>query len=167
MDISLHRLRLLSPLRYPADESQDPFGPAGPGEEVLACFSINPSQQFSIEPAGENYLGELIAAGKREAASPENPAPFLELPAGDYFFAQIRDAADRPAVTGMALELQKEALWQRCKPEPRLYLRRLYAEGGPVTQLFRPLAEGSVVSTPPMNGAAVERNPASIRGQRG
>jgi hypothetical protein len=141
MDISLHHLRLLAPLRYPADEGQDPFGPAGPGEEILACFSINPSQQFSIEPVEEGYLGDLLAAGSRNSASPENPASFLELPAGDYFFAQIRGAADRSAVTGVALELQKEALWQRCKPEGRLYLRRLYEEGGPVTQLFRPLEE--------------------------
>jgi hypothetical protein len=143
MDISFYHLCLLAPLRYPAEHRQDPLDPAAPGEEMLACFSIDPSQQFSIEPVEEGYLGELIAVGKR-GASPEDRASFLELPAGNYFFCQIREAADRRTITGMALELQKEALWQRCKPEPRLYLRRLYEEGGPVTQLFRPLGEDPV-----------------------
>jgi hypothetical protein len=141
MDISLHRLRLLSPLRYGADECPDPFGQTTAGEELLVCFAINPVQHLSIEPAEEYYLTDIIAAGKRGAGSAENKVSFLELPPGDYFFAQIREAPSRETFTGLAVEVQKEALWQRCKPEPRVYLRRLCEEGGPVTQVFRPLAE--------------------------
>jgi hypothetical protein len=38
----------------------------------------------------------------------------------------------------MALEQQKDGLWERYKPENRLYVRYLFEDGCPVTQLFRP-----------------------------
>jgi hypothetical protein len=38
----------------------------------------------------------------------------------------------------MAIEQQKDGLWERLKPGNRLYLRILSEDGSPVTQLFRP-----------------------------
>jgi hypothetical protein len=39
----------------------------------------------------------------------------------------------------MAIEQQKDGLWERHKPESRLYLRFLFEDGRYVTQLLRPL----------------------------
>jgi hypothetical protein len=63
----------------------------------------------------------------------------MELPRGRYLFAQERSFLDREAVLCMAVEMQKDGLWERLCLENRLYLRYLGEEGQAVTQLFRPL----------------------------
>ena len=91
--------------------------------------------------------GSKVSAMKRDAiqdlkdAALKNAAlkggEFVELPAGNYLFAQKRESLDRESVINMAVEIQQEGLWQRLKPGRRLYLRRLFEDGSEVTQLFR------------------------------
>jgi hypothetical protein len=111
------------------------------GEEWLFCFGINPAQARSIEPSAADYLGPLLLRGR---APPGEAADTAELPPGNYYFAQERALLDRGDTLFLALELQKEALWERRDPEDRLYLRYLAEDGAFVTQVWRPVkAEAS------------------------
>jgi hypothetical protein len=38
----------------------------------------------------------------------------------------------------MAIEVQKDGLWERLEPDSRIYLRFLTEEGRELTQVFRP-----------------------------
>jgi hypothetical protein len=97
--------------------------------ESLFCFELEPSESVKFEPDPARLLGPPINA--------ENPV----LPAGLYMFSQMRKRLRNDEVLEMAVEIQKEALWQRLLPEPRLYLRYLYEDGRDVTQVFRPYNE--------------------------
>jgi hypothetical protein len=146
------RLHLLSPLLYreitPLPSGRGEFfgppaaGQAGPGDssgpepfpETLFHFRINRSRAFAMEADGNDYLESLIAAGQADANGG------LELPAGEYFFTQIREKLDGEAFVGMALELQKEGLWERLRLAETVYFRTLWEDGAPVSQILRPLA---------------------------
>ncbi|MDR3191635.1 MAG: hypothetical protein LBT87_01065 [Treponema sp.] len=132
------RLELRASLFYREDRSLVPWRPVAAGtEERLFCFTLDAVQGRSIEPDPARFLGPLLAAGRSAAGSAE-PAGGLELPAGSYLFAQRREALDRQAAIEMAMELQKDGLWERLKLEDRLYLRYLFEDGKIVTQVFRP-----------------------------
>jgi hypothetical protein len=149
-EIQTIRLELRAPLFYQEDrdlvpwkpEKPDPgdpepaWPPAGTGERLF-CFAVDAVQGRSIEPDPTRLLGALLAAG-RLAAGPGEPAGSLELPAGSYLFAQQREALNREAFIGMAVELQKDGLWERLELGDRLYLRYLSEDGKMVTQAFRP-----------------------------
>jgi hypothetical protein len=137
------RLELLAPLRYAPAPGLVPFPATAPriqpgeGQELLFCFGIDGAQGQSIEPEAPALLGPLLAAG----ASPPAPGGNLELPRGRYLFAQERAFLGRDGVIRMAVEVQKDGLWERLRLENRLYVRYLYEDGGPVTQIFRPYSE--------------------------
>jgi hypothetical protein len=145
---SLLKLHLAAPLFYRKEPGIRPFVSAPPGGEILIRFEIAPSQVLAFEPDGAEYLARLDSAGILEpAGEAELPGPggaegYLELPRGDYFFAQAWEALDREAFIALAVEVQKEALWQRLVPDSPVYLRYLHEENRPVTQVFRPLARG-------------------------
>jgi hypothetical protein len=145
MEFAVLRLNLRAPLFYLTDKTLEPFGFTPPGGEYLFCFEVNPGQGFRIDPEGEAYLGALVCGGKAAPAAPgEIPRPGssrrFELPAGTYFFSQARVLLGREDIINMAMEVQKEGLWERLHPEPRLYLRYLFEDQAPVTQVFRPFA---------------------------
>jgi hypothetical protein len=147
------RLSLRTSLYYKRQDL-DPF--ADPGKnEALFCFALNPAQARRIDPEPEHYLGSLITAGLA-LPSPAgtgtlggiDPA-LLELPAGLYYFTQIRQETSRTSGDGwlkraecveMAMELQKEGLWERLKLEDRIYVRSLFEDGARVFQVLRPIA---------------------------
>jgi hypothetical protein len=133
------RLELCASLFYredPGPGDSEPALPPAETEERLFCFALDAAQGRSIEPDPARFLGPLIAAGR--SALPAEPAGGLELPAGTYLFAQQGEALGREAFTEMAIELQKDGLWERLKLEDRLYLRYLSEDGKRVTQVFRP-----------------------------
>ncbi|MDR2402942.1 MAG: hypothetical protein LBD78_02820 [Spirochaetaceae bacterium] len=151
-DLHTIKLELLSPLYYYGDPLLDPFGPKGPEAEQLFCFALDPVQAQSIEPDPRLFLGDVLLrsyADPSPAAS--GPAPEraesgnadrgerLVLPAGKYLFAQVREILDREAFINMAIEVQKDGLWEGFSPDSRLYLRYLYEDQGPVTQVLRPI----------------------------
>jgi len=136
---------LLSPLFYFPEASPDPFSCREENGEKLYSFEIDETQRLNIEPDAKTLLKKLISGGNavrpgRAAAAGESR---LELPAGDYLFAQEREILGREQITAAAAEIQAEGLWQRLEPGNRLYLRYLFEDGRPVTQLFRPFTRHS------------------------
>jgi hypothetical protein len=136
-----NRLELRAPLFYSRDPLPFPPGDATSGE-LLFCFALDEAQAHSIEPDPASFLGPLLAAGRSAGSSghDEGDGETLELPRGHYLFAQER--RDRPLekdeVILMAIEVQKDGLWERLTLEGRLYLRYLHEDGSAVTQIFRP-----------------------------
>jgi hypothetical protein len=157
-DLRFTRLNLVQPLRYLRDDRLNPFDgsasalPAG-GWEVMFNMIIDSArgQSFDARP-GSRYFAALIHAGRaplEEAPLPsasgasatgEAAQETLCLPSGLYFFTQAREFLYEADLTGMALELQKEGLWQRLALENRIYIRYLYEDSSAVTQLFRPVS---------------------------
>jgi hypothetical protein len=119
MKFEILRLNLVSPLSFTPHE----------GGESLFCFELESSESLKFEPEPAKLLGSSLNA--------ERPI----LPAGLYMFSQMRSMLSKDEILEMAVEIQKEALWQRLIPEPRLYLRYLYEDGRDVTQIFRPFKE--------------------------
>jgi hypothetical protein len=129
------RLHLLAPLVYAETPEPAPFAAAGEGERLL-CFDLDPVQRVSIEPDRNRLLGNLIRAGRTPGGG---TARSFTLPAGAYLFVQRRQVLDREGCVDLAIEQQKDGLWERLQPGSILYVRYLFEDGKAVTQLFRPL----------------------------
>ncbi|MDR3335144.1 MAG: hypothetical protein LBT13_09725 [Treponema sp.] len=142
LELNIIRLNLCAPLSYIRDDTLKPFEYTPQAGELLFCFAISPAQGQSIEPEADRYLEKLIFQGRLEMqlagegiAADTIP---VELPAGKYLFAQTREALGQEAFIQMAMEVQKEGLWERLKPKNQLYLRYLFEDGKAVTQVLRP-----------------------------
>ena len=133
--INILNLNLASPLFFTPDPGPDPFNCPGDSERLF-CFELDETQCFSFTPVKEKLIKSLIFSGK--AATEGEKGPFLELPQGNYTFAQEKRLLNRKEIIDMALEIQLECLWQRQKPLKQLFLRYLFEDGNWVTQLFRP-----------------------------
>ena len=133
--INIFNLNLAAPLFYTPDNAQDPFNCPGDGERLF-CLELDETQYSSFEPNKEKLIKGMVFSGK--AAVEEENEPFLELPAGQYTFAQEKKLLNREEIIDMAVEIQMETLWQRNKPGKLLFLRYLFEDGNWVTQLFRP-----------------------------
>jgi hypothetical protein len=139
---NLVKLNLLGPLVYAEDRDMKPFDSGEPsmaaaGDDRLFCFEISDGQGKNIEPDPALFLGPLIFSG-RTAEKMDSFGDRLELPAGTYLFAQERRILNRDECIRMAIEVQKDGLWERLQPESRLYIRFLAEDGKGVTQVFRP-----------------------------
>jgi len=115
---------------------------SGVNDEFLQCYIINPDQGRSIEPDPPRFLDNLSFTGVKTLSVHDIP-PSLQviLPAGHYLFTQERNEAvlSMDKWLELAIEQQKDGLWERQKPENLLYIRFLYEDGGYVTQVFRPV----------------------------
>jgi len=132
----LVRLDLRAPLLYTETPGLNAFDCPPPSEETpefLFCFELDQEQSQSIEPQPENFLERLVFSGK----SVQNQQGDLELPAGLYLFAQRRWVIGREECIALAIEQQKDGLWEKIKLGNRLFIRYLYEDKSPVTQLFR------------------------------
>ena len=147
-------LELFAPITYTKDITprREDAKIAKENEEVLYCFEINPLESDKIEPKRVEFLGSLKYVGKKNkfnklcASAPlreEIPEKLSEvsLPAGNYLFSQQRAerALNREEWLDMAIEQQKDGLWERNKLEAKLYVRFLHEDGAYVTQIFRPI----------------------------
>jgi len=128
--------------------------------ERIFCFELDAAEYLAFEPDRNRLLGslvfggisgagegsaelmaaELAAAGKVAAglAIAEAAAGKAQIPKGRYLFAQKKEILCKEEIISLAIEIQKEALWQRLKAGRNLYLRYLFEDGSRVTQLFRP-----------------------------
>ena len=146
METEIFRLNLISPLYYSPGGASDPFGygesPEGAaGTEKLFCFELEETQFRNIEPDRDKCMGSLAFYGVSVPPKGTEKGKPGSLPQGNYLFAQKRELLNRETIINLAIELQQEALWQRLVPGKALYLRYLYEDGRPVTQLFRPYTE--------------------------
>ncbi|MCL2269941.1 MAG: hypothetical protein FWC24_01225 [Treponema sp.] len=141
METSTVHMDLRAPLEYEEAPGLDPFMcPVGEAQtELLFCFELNGEQAGRIDPEADCFLGELVFSGKRNDIQGK-----VRLSAGLYLFTQQRRTLNREECISAAIEQQQEGLWERAHPENRLYIRRLYEDGSPVTQLFRPCREGGL-----------------------
>jgi hypothetical protein len=135
------RLNLCSPLIYEDAPGLDPFDcqpPADHNTELLFCFELNREQAQRIDPAADQFWGELVFSGRSAiSGNGEKKKETIQLPAGLYLFDQQRSALNRAECTDMAIEQQQNGLWERLQPGNRIYIRRLFEDGSPVTQIFR------------------------------
>jgi hypothetical protein len=139
--INILRLDLCSPLLFAKDESIQPFVYKDWAAETLFCFTVSPDQAGRIDPDAGHFLGELLFGAWRvsdTATDARVPDTAVELPAGAYLFAQEREALSQDDWLFMAMEVQKEGLWERLKLEDKVYLRCLFEDKSAVTQVFRP-----------------------------
>ena len=155
MAMEIFNLNLVSSLfYYPVDEP-GPFSFGGPDgesagiiagsgrgngcasrEDKLFCFELDEELYRSIEPDAKKLIKKLIFSGK--AAGNLSGEGLLELPSGNYLFAQKRETLRQEDLLAMAVEVQQEALWQRLEAGKKLYLRCLFEDGAMVTQIYRP-----------------------------
>ena len=141
----LVHLELCAPLEYAemppvlgfAFNGSNPEGrPCG---EWLFCFEIDQEQGTRIDPRPDRFLGGLVFSG-RNTQIPEGTAPGkVQLPASLYLFTQRRRELGRKECIDLAMDQQKDGLWERLQFENRLYIRFLFEDGSPVTQFFRPV----------------------------
>jgi hypothetical protein len=136
----LVHLDLRAPLEYEAAPELIPFNyqhPAGESaRELLFCFDLNPEQAQRIDPEADLFLEELVSAGKSGNGK-------LRLSAGLYLFVQERRALNRDECIHLAIEQQKDGLWEQLCLTNRLYIRCLFEDGSPVTQILRPYSKHS------------------------
>jgi hypothetical protein len=130
------KLTLCAPLFY-AREDAEPFCATEAGGERLFCFEI--AQARNIEPDESGYLAAYVAGGKAFTEDTVPDTGLLELPAGVYLFAQCRANLNEADCTRLAIEIQKDGLWEQFALESHLFIRRLFEDGASVTQIFRPL----------------------------
>ena len=141
----LIHLHLRAPIYY-AEAPLVPFAALFPADdetrEFLFCFELDCEQAARIDPEPASFPGALVFAGKRVGAQEERDcAGNARLPEGLYAFVQKRQELNREECVALAIEQQKDGLWERLRLENRLYIRYLFEDGSPVTQLFRPLLE--------------------------
>jgi len=118
-------------------------------EEIVLCFDINPSESRKIDPNTEQFLGSLLFAGisrGQAVSSGENITDAVCLPKGDYLFVQQRSAEKLCSYAEwleMAVEQQKDGLWERNKLGNTLYFRFLFEDGAYTVQVFRTVINAS------------------------
>ena len=110
-------------------------------EEILYCYELNPKQCQSIEPEMEHFLGSLVFAGQKKGGDEQADIvqPTVSLPQGLYLFVQERcdQTLNQEKWLDLAIEQQKDGLWERNKLGNLLYIRFLYEDEAVVTQIFR------------------------------
>lgn len=108
--------------------------------EFLLCYKLNPTQSRSIEPDRAQFLGSLLFTGKKTTEESKNTGTeAIFLPQGHYLFTQQRsvNALNGDDWLDLAIEQQKDGLWERNKPGELLYVRFFYEDSAFVTQIFR------------------------------
>jgi len=105
--------------------------------EYLICYELDLNQASDIEPNTELLLEREIFIGKKADKLPENSKEIVELSAGLYLFTQCTGLLSRDEWLELAVEQQKDGLWERNTLKNTLYIRFLYEDGNYVTQIFR------------------------------
>ena len=135
----LIRLDLRAPLEYAEASGLDPFcciETEDGVQESLFCFDVDTEQARRIDPDADHFLGKLVFSGR--GAHEKGNLPAVRLATGLYLFTQRRRVVNREEYIYLAIEQQKDGMWERLHLENRLYIRRLFEDSSPVTQLFRP-----------------------------
>ena len=98
-----------------------------PINEKLFCYTLNSKEAMNIEPDTNNYF-----TGEAEEVT--------VLEASEYYVVQFqKNGLEGQELLDTAVELQKEALWNRYKLENKLYLRKFTGDNSLKIQLWRPI----------------------------
>jgi len=152
------KLRLCAPLIYLKidNKNDDICKILSKYEEYLLCFELNPLQSRNIEPDQRQFLGSQVFTGRKiegenlvqdenfisyETNKNFDNSEIAVLPQGLYLLVQRRSVQTlgRAEWLDMAIEQQKDGLWERNKLGNLLYVRYLYEDRAFVTQVFRPV----------------------------
>jgi hypothetical protein len=143
-EFQIIKLHLASPLYY--ERTDDPgtrwfhdyptraVAAETPVPECLFGFEIKAEQYRSIEPDAASFIIEPPFF--KGSLSPREADFTLE--AGLYLFTQSRESLDREGILELALEIQKEGLWEGYALDRKLFLRYVFEDGAVVTQVWRP-----------------------------
>jgi hypothetical protein len=147
----LMRLDLRKPLVYKkiSFEDMESLVILPKNEEIILCFKLNPLQSSNIEINRELFLESLVFTGQKidnmyHETKPDHQKEVV-LPQGIYLFVQERSLENINKVPhqiewlDMAIEQQKDGLWERNKLDNLLFVRFLHEDGAFVTQVFRPI----------------------------
>jgi len=149
---SFYRMDLRAPLIYQKNSGQAQLSDdsaENTGFRVY-CFRLDPEQGKSIEPERGQFLGDLVFSGFEpqnqggvkgfeSKNATNNPGMIVQIPGGIYLFSQKREALGKNGCIDLAIEQQKDGLWERIKLQNLLYIRFLFEDGKHVTQVFRPV----------------------------
>ena len=163
METDIFNLNLVNPLFVIPDKNLEPFPVPQEGSgtiscpkeglgavygaganlnaERIFCFELDAAEYLAFEPDRNRLLGSLVfggISGAGEGDAELAAAGKAQIPKGRYLFAQKKEILCKEEIISLAIEIQKEALWQRLKAGRNLYLRYLFEDGSRVTQLFRP-----------------------------
>jgi hypothetical protein len=137
---TLAYLDLCSPLFYKKTDKL--FSKLLENEEFIVLYELDPIQSRSIEPVRELFPGKLIFTAQKFGDLCLLPdAKKVVLPAGKYLFSQYRNkfsVIKQNELFDLAIDQQKDGLWERNKLANQLYVRYLFEDSLFVTQLFRP-----------------------------
>jgi hypothetical protein len=143
----LVRLNLCAPLLYTRFAYQDLSllkydEQIKTNEEIVLCYELNSVQSLSIEPDRDRLLGRLVFIGQKSPAilsEDTDKNNLVSLPQGNYLFTQNRadTVLSQDEWLDLAVEQQKDGLWERDKLKNLLYVRFLHEDNAFVTQIFR------------------------------
>ncbi|MDR2730680.1 MAG: hypothetical protein LBB81_07275 [Treponema sp.] len=108
-------------------------------EEYLICYKLDLTQAGSIEPQRELLLEKEVYIGKKTYDRAGQGKETVELATGLYLFTQLSEFLNQEEWLDLAIEQQKDGLWERNSLKNELFIRYLYEDGRIVTQLFRPI----------------------------
>jgi len=138
-ETSIKKLDLRAPLVY--EKTGNLPVVLSENDEFMLYYEMDPVQSCSIEPKPDNLLAFLIFSGKKDDTG-LSEVPKVSIPAGMYLFTQLR-SVESPLTQdkwlNLAIEQQKDGLWERYKLTNRLFIRFFHEDGMFVTQIFRPL----------------------------
>lgn len=139
MKSEIKLLNLLNPLFYISETMSDAF--VNPiNIEKLFCYEIANPAALEFEPDRNFFPGTLIFSG-RTAGNDKTGSPVPALKPGKYLFTQVREILEKDEIIDLIIDVQQEGLWQRLIPEKIYFIRYVYEDGCPVTQIFRPYSE--------------------------
>ena len=141
MEKDIFNLNLLSPVIFTEGGVPAPFfseEEAGEGEEKLYCFELDGRESVKFEPDTLSIPGALVYSGAGfSSAGCTGAGQTIQLPKGNYLFAQKRKILCKDEIIALAVEIQQEGLWRRLELGDKLYLRYLFEDRSWVTQLYR------------------------------
>lgn len=133
-ELRVMNLDLRAPLLFRARKSSTLRVKDG-GEAVAVYDGGDPSKT----PLVPSIVADAVGGDSSGATVDGPPGNRVEIPAGRYLFVQTRAEADDRSIAALADELGNEALWRGLELSPRLFIRALSEEGGPVLQALKPI----------------------------
>jgi hypothetical protein len=129
------QLELYRAISYVRDDALDPFTLTDVEGELLFCFELDLAEGAADCFSRPVFAGFELYDGEIHEE--------VEIPKGDYLFAQERRLLSKNEIINMKAEIQQFAATGGYELDNKLYLRYLFEDGKIVTQLFSALGGSS------------------------